>query len=236
MFPGYDSELFADLGDQNVSIEGSPAFRRGVVYFANSGGLVQGWDISDVLRGGDRVRRVFRFWTGEDVDASVVIDDDGFLYVASELERFNERARMVGQLVKLDPRRRNDPVVWSVEVPGAGGDGGIWATPAVTDRAVFFTVNTGGVWGVSRKSGKVRWRIDLPGPTWSSPAVVDGVLVVGDCAGVLHAYDLGNHPLRRPAELWSLQLDGCIESTPAIWRGRIFVGARGGGVYSIRDR
>jgi outer membrane protein assembly factor BamB len=236
LFPGYDDELFAELGDQNVSIEGSPAFTRGVVYFANSGGLVQGWDISRVLAGGDRYRRVFRFWTGDDVDASVVIDDEGFLYVASELERYNERAREVGQLVKLNPRRPNRPVVWSVEVPGAGSvDGGIWATPAVTDKGVFFTVNTGGLWGVSRKTGKVRWRIDLPGPTWSSPAVVDDVLLVGDCAGVLHAYDLGGRPLRKPAELWRLPLEGCIESTPAVWRGRIYVGARGGGVYAIGE-
>jgi outer membrane protein assembly factor BamB len=101
---------------------------------------------------------------------------------------------------------------------------------------VFFTVNTGGVWGVSRKTGRVRWRIDLPGPTWSSPAVVDDVLVVGDCAGALHAYGLDDRPLRRPAELWSVQLEGCIESTPAVWRGRIFVGARGGGVYAIGER
>jgi hypothetical protein len=236
LFPGYDDELFAELGDQNVSIEGSPAFHRGVVYFANSGGLVQGWDISDVLSGGDSYRRVFRFWTGDDVDASVVIDDDGFLYVAAELERFNERARSVGQLIKLDPRNRNRPVVWSVEVPGAGGDGGIWATPALHQRGVFVTVNTGGLWAVSRKTGKVRWRIDLPGPTWSSPAVVDGVLVVGDCAGVLHAYDLGDRPLRRPRELWQLELGGCIESTPAVWRDRIYVGTRAGGVYAIGER
>jgi outer membrane protein assembly factor BamB len=236
LFPGYDDELFAELGDQNVSIEGSPAFRRGVVYFANSGGLVQGWDISNVLAGGDDYRRVFRFWTGDDVDASVVIDEDGFLYVASELERFNARARSVGQLVKLNPRKPNDPVVWSVEVPGAGGAGGIWATPALHEGGVFFTVNTGGLWGVSRSTGKVRWRIDLPGPTWSSPAVVDGVLVVGDCAGMLRAFELGDRALRRPAELWSLQLGGCIESTPAVWRGRIYVGTRGGGVYAIGER
>jgi outer membrane protein assembly factor BamB len=189
-----------------------------------------------VLSGGDRYRRVFRFWTGDDVDASVVVDEKGFLYVASELERFNARAAEVGQLVKLDPRKRKNPVVWSVDVPAVGKeDGGIWATPALYGKGVFFTVNTGGVWGVSRKTGKVRWRIDLPGPTWSSPAVVDGVLVVGDCNGVLHAYDLGDRSLRRPSELWSLQLEGCIESTPAVWRGWIFVGARGGGVYGIAE-
>ena len=45
--PGFDEQLLADLGDDEVSIENSVAFRDGVVYFANSGGLVQGWDISD---------------------------------------------------------------------------------------------------------------------------------------------------------------------------------------------
>ena len=72
--PGFDDQLLADLGDDEVSIENSVAFRDGVVYFANSGGLVQGWDISDLLRGGDTYHRVFRFWTGDDTDASVVID------------------------------------------------------------------------------------------------------------------------------------------------------------------
>src|SRR6266550_91249 len=61
LIPGFDSQLLADLGDHDVSIEGSVAFRDGVVYFANSGGLVQGWDISKVLQGGTGYRRVFRF-------------------------------------------------------------------------------------------------------------------------------------------------------------------------------
>jgi hypothetical protein len=44
-----------------------------VVYFANSGGLVQGWDISDILEGGTHYERVFRFWDGDETDASIVI-------------------------------------------------------------------------------------------------------------------------------------------------------------------
>ena len=52
--PGFDDQLLADLGDREVSIENSVAFRDGVAYFANSGGLVQGWDISDLLAGGHR--------------------------------------------------------------------------------------------------------------------------------------------------------------------------------------
>ena len=44
---------------------------------AASGGLVQGWDISG-LKEGKEPTRVFRYWAGEDMDASLVIDADGF--------------------------------------------------------------------------------------------------------------------------------------------------------------
>jgi hypothetical protein len=236
MVPGYDDQLLAELGDDNVSIEGSVAFDDGVVYFANSGGLVQGWDVSGVLRGAKRVRRVFRFWTGDDTDASIVIDDKGFLYVASELERLLPRALRVGQLLKLDPRRKKNPLVWSIPVPGDGGDGGMWATPAVHGNALFATTNTGRLLAVNGDRGRIAWEIELPGPLWSSPVVVDDTLIVGDCSGVLHAYDV-RRPLKGPPrELWSVALPGCIESTPAVWKGMIYVGTRAGKMYGIGDR
>ena len=233
--PSWDAELERVRPDKAYSIENSVAFFRGVAYFANSAGLVQGWDVSRILRGGKRAKRVFRFWTGEDTDASVVVDEEGFLYVASELERFTARAREVGQLLKLDPRRRR-PLVWRVHLRRTrGGKGGSWSTPALDRRAVYVATNAGGLVAVARTTGKVLWRISLPGPTWSSPVVVDGVLLQGDCAGVLHAYDV-REQRRRPRELWRIRLDGCIEATPAVWRGRVFVGTRGGAMYAIGER
>jgi len=235
--PGFDDRLLAELADNDVSIEGSAAFRDGVAYFANSGGLVQGWDISNLLAGGTRYRRVFRFWTGDDTDASVVIDEEGYLYVGTELQRFNARSAEVGQLMKLDPRKRKDPLVWSVPIPERGGDGlgGVWATPALYRGMVYEATNFGDLIGVDRATGQVRWRIHLPGPTWSSPVAVDGVLLQGDCAGDLHAFDI-SRPRKPPEELWSVHLDGCIESTPSVFRGMIWVGTRGGGIYGIGDR
>lgn len=237
MVPGFDDRLFAELGDNEVSIENSVAFHEGVAYFANSGGLVQGWDVSRVLEGGRAARRVFRFWTGEDTDASVVIDDEGYLYVASELERHNARSGEVGQLLKLDPRDRKDPVVWDIPVPGEGGDGGMWATPGLVGDAVIGATNTGRIMAVDRDRGRVAWELRLTPPTWTSPVIVDGVLIVGDCAGALHAFALRDDQLAGPPrELWTVQLEGCIESTPAVWRGMVYVGSRGGAVYGIGDR
>jgi outer membrane protein assembly factor BamB len=236
LVPGFDDRLFAELGDTEVSIENSVAFHDDVAYFANSGGLVQGWDVSRVLGGRRSARRVFRFWTGEDTDASVVIDEEGFLYVASELERHNARSAEVGQLLKLDPRRPGDPMVWDIPIPGEGEDGGMWATPGLVGEAVIAATNTGRILAVDRDRGRIAWEVRLSPPTWTSPVVVDGVLLVGDCAGVLHAFSLRDDPLAGPPrELWSVQLEGCIESTPAVWRGMVYVGARGGAVYGIGD-
>lgn len=110
--PGWDDQLIRNVG-QDVSIENSVAMAGSVAYFANSGGLVQGWDLSPIPRGQPAVQ-AFRFWTGDDTDASVVIDEDGMLYVASEFERDNARSKEVGQIMKLDPSKPDDPLIWGV--------------------------------------------------------------------------------------------------------------------------
>lgn len=236
--PGWDDELLADLAvagkrSQDVSIENSVAISGDTLYFANSGGLVQGWDISGLADGTDPTRTL-RFWTGDDTDASIVVDDEGFLYVASEYERGLDRSLEVGQLMKLDPRKPDDPLVWSVDDHDAN-PGGMWATPAIHGDMVYVPTNGGRLLAVDRATGEVVWTIDdLPAPTWQSPVVVDDVLIQGDCNGVLHGYDVSD-PRVQPPELWTVKLDGCIESTPAVWDGRIYVGARGGKVYALGD-
>jgi WD40 repeat protein len=230
--PGWDQELLADLGDDEVSIENSVAISGNTVYFGNSGGLIQGWDISGLKEGRDP-ERVFRFWAGEDTDASVVVDDEGFLYVGVEYEKGRARAEEVGQLVKLDPTKPDDPLVWSVD-DGFIVKSGVWATPAIHGDVVYAAFNSGRVIGVDRHSGEILWEKDLGSQTWQSPVVVDDVLIQGDCEGVLHGYDVSD-PRVDPPELWTVELEGCIESTPAVWNGRIWVGARGGKFYAIGD-
>ena len=233
--PGWDAQLLKDLAGSgsrvnDVSIENSVAISGNTVYFSNSGGLLQGWDISG-LKEGKTPERTFRFWSGDDTDASVVIDKEGYLYIAQEVERASSRARntKVGQLVKLDPRKPDDPIVWSVADPR-----GMWATPALWGGVVFAPTDSGNILGVDQKTGEVLWEKKLPGPTWSSPVIVDDVWIQGDCNGVLHAFDV-KKPRVEPPELWSVELEGCVESTPTVFKGQIFVGARGGAFYAIGD-
>ena len=232
--PGWDDELLAAAGDNEMSIENSVAISGDTLYFANSGGLVQGWDISGLRTGAGPPQRVFRFWTGEDTDASVVVDEQGMLYVGSEWEKKRPRAAEVGQMMKLDPHRADDPLVWSQHDAGADKSG-VWGTPGIAGDLVIFTTYSGRAVGIDRGSGAVRWEKRLPAPLMGSPSIVDGIWFQGDCDGVLHAYDVRN-PAVDPPELWQVPLGSCIESTPAVWNGRLYVGTRGGFVFGIGDQ
>ncbi|MBT5138869.1 MAG: PQQ-binding-like beta-propeller repeat protein [Acidimicrobiaceae bacterium] len=227
--PGWDDELIAEVGG-NVSIENSVAISGDVVYFANSGGLIQGWDISGLKDGIDPTR-VFRFWTGDDTDATLVIDDEGMLYAGIEYERGNARSQEVGQIIKLDPSKPDDPQVWGVE-QRPRLDSGIWATPGLYEDLLIVPTDSGDVLGLDTATGEERWRVELVGPTWSSPVIVDGIWIQGDCDGVLHAFDITDTKAE-PVPLWEIKLGGCIESTPALWRGQIVVGTRSGFIYAV---
>ena len=232
--PGWDDQQIKDLAgnrSKEMSIENSVAVWKDVVYFANSGGLVQGWDVSP-LRSGGTPTRVFRYWTGDDTDASVVIDADGMLYVGVEYERANTRAKQVGQLIKLDPTKP-DPLVWKFDDQGRV-PAGVWSTPAIDRDVVYTTTNGGRLVALDRMTGAVRWAKSLPPPVWQSPVVVDHVLIEGDCIGVLHAYDVAD-TTKEPTELWSVSLGACIEATPALWKGALYFATRGGRFFKLSD-
>jgi len=240
-FPVFTDELLAVVGREQ-SVENSPAVFDDTVYFANSGGRVVGLAIGDIEAGrGAEIVPVFDEWVGEDVDASIVLDAAGMLYVAIEQERFNERGREIGQLIKLDPTRPESPLVWSVEVPPRtpGDDGGLWATPALgsgsSDGMLYAATHPGELLAVDTETGEVTWRDEIGWHAWASPIIVDDTLVVGtDClaGGGLRAYDLSDP--RRPKRRWNVALGGgCIESTPIMWNGRIYVGSRDGYFYAF---
>ncbi len=245
--PGWDQQQLDDIAaagfndGPEVSIENSLAAYKHIIYFANSGGLVQGWDTTGI-ESGIAPTRVFRFWTGEDTDASVVVDAQGMLYVNTEGERHNTRSKAVGHLLKLDPSKPDNPIVWSIQ--GDAFDGskdGFWATPAIHGDTLIAARTRGILYGIDRASGKVLWEKKFPlagdASFWASPVVVDNVLIQADCAGKMHAYDVSN-PLIDPPELWSVDVPSdahCIETTPVVFEGKIYIGSRNGFLYAFGD-
>lgn len=247
--PAWSDELYDLLGRQQ-SVENSTAVFEDKAYYATSAGRVVGVDVSDIENGNAEV--FFDFWMGDDIDSTITIDAEGYLYVVAHAdhEKTNNtaarRVREVGQLVKLDtsipvgdPLTSISPIVWSVEIPAARGqDTGVWATPALhPDGVLYVPTDSGNLLAIDTDTGETVWSDDVGVNAWSSPAIADGVLVIAvDCFSEesgLRAYDLAD-PLA-PVELWTrpLATGGCIESTPAVWDGNIYVGSRDGFMYAF---
>jgi outer membrane protein assembly factor BamB len=138
--------------------------------------------------------------------------------------------------MKLDPSRPDDPLVWSIDAREIGfeGAGGSWSTPALYGDVVFFSTAAGRVLEVDRATGTVLHELQVGAPSIASPVVVDGVLILGDCLGDLYAWDVSD-PSISPPLLWKMRFEGCIESTPAVWKGWLYLGTREGYLYGIAD-
>ena len=215
-----------------TSVENTTAVFEGRIYFANSAGRVLGLDITDIEEGDAPI--VFDYWIGDDVDASIVVDEEGMLYVSAEYERYFQTAQELGQLVKLDPYA-DDPYVWGMysltEPPAKGG---LWSTPALGDEMIYAITNKGFLVAVDRETGEEVWADDVGAGTWSSPLIVDDHLIVATNLGYLRSYDIGDE--REPVLEWELKVgEGHIEATPAAWNGMIYVGTRDGYMYAVGE-
>jgi hypothetical protein len=241
--PGYDAALRERAGD-NLSIENSAAAFDQRVYFANSVGRIVGLDVSNIRSGEAPV--VFDYLAGGDIDASLVIDQEGMLYASVNVKPAQvdrgyrtaeniSRTREIGQLIKLDPYTDGDPLVWGVDLATDGGeDSGTWSTPALHEGLLYTNTHMGSLIAVDTASGETVWQDGTVGwHSWSSPAVVDDTLVVATCAGDLRGYSLADP--RAPQQVWTVSLgESCLEATPAIWNGTIYLGSRDGYLRAIR--
>jgi hypothetical protein len=248
----WDQQALADNSaavghdDKHASVESSLTIVGNVAYFGTSAGLVLGYDLTG-LEDGETPERVLRFYTAGDNDPTIVADDAGMLYVANTNDRPNSPrvdtkvdqtttgpgVTQVGQLTKLDPSKPDDPILWTF-TDTTNQDSGIYGTPGVVGNVIVASTNGGRLLGLDRETGALLWQHSLGGPAWGSPVIVDDVLLIGDCDGDLHAYDVSD-PRVTPPELWSVNLNGCVEATPAVWKGRIYVGSRSPGFLYILE-
>jgi len=255
-FPAWTKTQLKNLGSNDVSVENSPCLVGDRLYFSNSGGLLSCLDVSATLEelpagqepatGLDAYPLQFQFWTGGDADPTIVADEQGYIYLCQHSDKGHssfsrKRANYIGQIVKFDPRQTGEgenPVVWSKRVTqtlASDGESGVWATPTLYKDMLYVSTHSGSLLGIDRETGDTVWKKSLSYHDWASCAVIDGTLIAGDTNGVLHAWDVSDTRVD-PPKVWSLKMaKGALESTPAVWKGRIYVGSRDGYFYCIGD-
>jgi outer membrane protein assembly factor BamB len=237
--------MMRDFGSDSThatSIESSPVFFEDRVYISNSGGLIQGFNINALIAGATRQEAlVFEHWVGDDVDATMVTDEIGNLYVSIQDEARSTQAQIIaseqnGHLVKLNPYDPINPIVASFTIPRserAPESDGFWATPSINRTHIFITAHNGRLYVLNRETLEVVYREDLGSHNWASSVLVGNQLLVPTCfPSGLVAYDVSNPS--QPQKMWTYEHpSGCIESTPLVWKGNIFVGSRDGYFYKI---
>lgn len=133
---------------------------------------------------------------------------DGRVYIATA----------AGNVYALD--RRDGKTLWKQPVGSA-----VMHSPAYYDGKLYLGLqgdwNGAAVLALDAATGEERWRCDTPrGGFWTSPAITEGLVLMGDRAGIFYGIDAEDGEIR-----WQRDLGAPILTTAAVKEGRVYVGA-----------
>ena len=156
-------------------------------------------------------------------------------------------------------------ILWRASDPEglAGHFGNLRTVPIVhSGEVIFAAAYTGKLAALGLDDGKLRWTLDLGRAIfeqWSSPVIVGQTLYLARSDGYLHKVNirerrrewslfLGDQPAAErfvPADVpapemdapaaWSVAQNAPITATPAVERGRLYVGSFDGFLYCVDD-
>jgi len=225
-------------------IENSPAVYKNYMYFADNGGTIQCVDLNTM-------KPVWMFETGDDTDASIVIEEtkEGvFLYTANEVDKRGNGGK--NKFANCNIRKINaltGELIWQKDYQCVYNyyiNGGELGTPIVgkddISNMVIFNVcftgsnSDGTMVALDKNTGKEIWKKKLTSYSWCSPLDFkssDGktYMVYCDFSGYMHLVDpmTGN-------TLDSISLGKNVESSPAIYNDTIVVGSYAQKIFGIK--
>lgn len=99
---------------------------------------------------------------------------------------------------------------------------------AVGTDAVFFGDSSGRVYAMTPDLSQERWTVKVDDRVWSTPVLVDGLVVVTSLDGKVYALDEGSGERR-----WVFEADAGIAGTPTLASDRLFVPAMDSRLYAL---
>ncbi|MBN9104077.1 MAG: PQQ-like beta-propeller repeat protein [Propionibacteriaceae bacterium] len=224
-------------------IEGSAAAFRNLMYAGDNDGNIVCWDATTL-------QVVWVHPTGDDTDASIVLEDDNgtpFIYTGNEMDKRGEAGAKSGPITIQKLNGFTGATVWQYQIDAVYNEavnGGLMATPVLgtgeVSDLVFFNVaktgsnKTGTLLALDRKTGAVAWSRALPNFGWSSPLILTGTDghsygIFGDSSGLLHLFNPNTGE-----DYSTLQLSQNIEASPAVYGNMLVVGTYAKKLYGIR--
>lgn len=232
-------------GNDYFGIENSLSVLQNLTFFADNGGTLQAVDLRTMTPR-------WKFEAGDDTDASLALELEASgpkLYTGTEVDKTGPKGKT--WLRRLDGLTGKPDWEKGYHCQGSTGppkkiDAGVFATPTIgtgeVSDLVFFVLarcpgpENGVLVALKKDSGKEEWRYEFPLFSWSSPTLLtdeDGhaYLLHGGIGGVVRLLEA-----RTGLEVAKLQLEGDIESSPAVFNGRAVLGTRANRIYGIDIR
>jgi outer membrane protein assembly factor BamB len=207
----------APTGDR---IRATPAVADGAVYIGNARGRLFRFDLGTG-------RKEWTFDT-----AGAALDSSKFGWDRTTLQ---SSPAVAGGMVYVGSR---DGSFYAVDAKSGTqrwkkDDGVPWVitSPAVADGHVFIGSSDGHYVGsLDAATGKEEWKTNLDILVWSSPAVAGDVVIAGDGAGRVNAFDRTTGK-----QLWNFRAGTSdIYSSPAVDGDLVIIGSTEGAVYALR--
>lgn len=226
--------------DKQVAVESSMAAYQQYVFYADMGGYLRCVDTSSMTT-------VWAVDTGDSVEAAIALDLDEqgqlWLYTANTLQQRKKGDCHIRCYNAMTGEMRWEYAVTVDKASKKNGNviGGFRASPVVgtgmLKDMVFFTASSvtsvgssaspSMVFALDKESGEVMWTKRLDVYTYASPVAVyteDGqaFLIQPDSSGILHLLDGMSG-----SEVSSLQLEGTINASPAVYKDTLVIGTQG---------
>ena len=229
-------------GNSYFGIENSLSVLQNLAFFADNGGTLQAVDLRTMTPR-------WKFEAGDDTDATLALELEPSgpkLYTGTEVDKTGPKGKT--WLRRLDGLTGKPEWERGYHCQGSLGppkkiDAGVFATPTVgtgeVSDLVFFVLarcpgpEDGVLVALDKHTGKEVWRYEFPLFSWSTPTLLtdeDGhaFLLHGGIGGVVRLLEA-----RTGLEVARLQLEGDIESSPAVFNGRAVLGTRANRIYGI---
>ncbi|MBQ6375267.1 MAG: PQQ-binding-like beta-propeller repeat protein [Clostridia bacterium] len=228
---------YRSAASPELGIENSVTACGHYAWFADNSGLVTCLDL-------DTLRPAWLFDAGDDTDATIALEpeDDGrlALYTVNQIDKRGRAGRCTVR--RLDALTGVTDWSYAIECTSdVTNGGGGFASPAIGRNAyaryVYFNVcrteGGGTLICFDKQTGEVRWQRSTGSASWSSPVLVyrpDGTGALVLCTNrKLRMYD--------PADgkpLGSVDIDGKIEASPAVFDDIMVIGTRNYRICGVR--
>jgi outer membrane protein assembly factor BamB len=136
------------------------------------------------------------------------------------------------QAFALDATRKGK-VLWRTPLPDRSE-----SSPLVHHGKVIFGCESGDIFALDEKTGKIRWTVHTNGAVKGALAYHDHTLFATNYAGEVYALDAGDGHVKWMANTQGggFGHGGGVYSTPAVAFGRVYLGGLDGRVYSFEEK